>query len=49
MKATYGTFFTSLLMIKCHDMVADATASKYNVTWSRAHPIVVSAGDEVYN
>jgi len=45
MKAAYGTFLTSLLMIKCHDMVADAAASKYNVTWSRTTPIAVSCCD----
>lgn len=48
MKAAYGTFLTSLLMIKCHDMVADAAASKFNVTWSRTTPIVVSVCDDAY-
>ncbi|NYB52465.1 MAG: right-handed parallel beta-helix repeat-containing protein, partial [Methanobacteriaceae archaeon] len=41
MKAAYGTFLESLLVIKCHDIVADAAANKYNVTWSRTTPIVV--------
>ncbi|MCK9150564.1 hypothetical protein [Methanobacterium alcaliphilum] len=47
MKAAYGTFLTSLVMIKCHDMVADQVAAKFNVTWCRTSPIVVSVCDEV--
>lgn len=27
MKAAYGTFLTSILVIKCHDMVADQAAT----------------------
>ncbi|MEN4018132.1 MAG: hypothetical protein PQ963_00040 [Methanobacterium sp.] len=46
MKAAYGTFLASLLMIKCHDMVADQAASKFNVTWTRATPAVVSCLDD---
>nr|WP_245248299.1 right-handed parallel beta-helix repeat-containing protein [Methanobacterium petrolearium] len=46
MKAAYGTFLTSLLVIKCHDMVADQAASEFNVTWSRTTPIVVSCCDD---
>jgi hypothetical protein len=48
MKAAYGTFLEALLMIKCHDMVADQAASQYNVTWSRTTPIVVSVFDDAY-
>ncbi|MFA0832880.1 MAG: right-handed parallel beta-helix repeat-containing protein [Methanobacterium formicicum] len=48
MKAAYGTFLESLLVIKCHDIVADAAANKYNVTWSRTTPIVVSVCDDAY-
>jgi hypothetical protein len=48
MKAAYGTFLEALLVIKCHDMVADA-ASKFNVTWIRTTPIVVSTLDDAYN
>jgi hypothetical protein len=46
MKAAYGTFLTSLLVIKTHDMVADQAADKFNVTWSRTTPIVVSCVDD---
>jgi len=46
MKAAYGTFLEALLVIYCHDMVADAAASKYNVTWSRTTPVVVSVCDD---
>jgi parallel beta-helix repeat protein len=46
MKAAYGTFLTSLLVIKCHDMVADQAASEFNVTWSRTTPIAVSCCDD---
>jgi parallel beta-helix repeat protein len=49
MKAAYGTFLTSLLMIKAHDMVADAAATKFNVTWSRTTPIIVSVLDDSYD
>ena len=42
MKAAYGTFLEALLVIYCHDMVADVAAYKYNVTWSRTTPVVVS-------
>lgn len=48
MKAAYGTFLTSLIMIKCHDMVADQAAAKLNVTWSRTSPIAVSVCDNAY-
>jgi len=48
MKAAYGTFLASLLMIKCHDMVADVAATKFNVTWSRTTPIAVSVLDDAY-
>ncbi|EKQ55006.1 MAG: parallel beta-helix repeat (two copies) [Methanobacterium sp. Maddingley MBC34] len=48
MKAAYGTFFTSLMMIYCHDILADAAANEFNVTWSRTHPVIVSVGDDAY-
>ena len=48
MKAAYGTFLTSLMMIKCHDMIADQAAAQYNVTWTRTTPIVVSVFDDAY-
>ena len=49
MRAAYGTFLSSLLMIKSHDMVADQAAAQYNVTWSRTTPIVVSVYDDAYS
>jgi len=49
MKAAYGTFLNALLVIKCHDGVADEAASEYNVTWSRNTPIAVSTLDDAYN
>ena len=42
MKAAYGTFLTSLLVIYENDRVADEAAEKYNVTWSRISPVCVS-------
>jgi hypothetical protein len=49
MRAAYGTFLSSLLMIKAHDMVADQAATKFNVTWTRTTPIVVSVYDDAYS
>ncbi|BDZ71966.1 hypothetical protein GCM10025861_24830 [Methanobacterium petrolearium] len=48
MKAAYGTFFTSLMTIYCHDILADAAAEEFNVTWSRTHPVAVFVGDDAY-
>ncbi|NYB52643.1 MAG: hypothetical protein HVN35_08815 [Methanobacteriaceae archaeon] len=48
MKAAYGTFLTSLMMIKCHDMIADQAAAQYNVNWTRTTPIMVSVFDDAY-
>ena len=42
MKAAYGTFLTPLLVIYENDRVADESASKFNVTWSRVSPVCVS-------
>nr|WP_319372960.1 hypothetical protein [uncultured Methanobacterium sp.] len=33
-ESSLRTFLTSLIMIKCHDTVADQAASEFNVTWS---------------
>ena len=49
MRAAYGTFLSSLLMIKSHDMVADQAAAEFNVTWTRTTPIVVSVYDDAYS
>jgi hypothetical protein len=48
MKAAYGTFFTALMTIYCHDILADTAAEEFDVTWSRTHPVVVSVGDDAY-
>jgi len=48
MKAAYGAFLSSLIMIKCHDMIADQAAAQYNVTWTRTTPIIVSVFDDAY-
>ena len=42
MKAAYGTFLTPLLVIYENDRVADESANKFNVTWSRISPACVS-------
>lgn len=42
MKACYGTFLTSLLVIYEHDRVADWGAGEFNVTWNRNIPVIVS-------
>lgn len=42
MKAAYGTFLTSLLVIYENDRVADDAAEKFNVTWNRISPVCVS-------
>ena len=42
MKAAYGTFLTSLLVIYENDRVADEAAEKFNVTWGRVSPVCVS-------
>jgi parallel beta-helix repeat protein len=48
MKAAYGTFFTALMMIYCHDILANTAASEFNVIWSRTHAVAVSVGDDAY-
>lgn len=42
MKAAYGTFLTSLLVIYDNDCVADEAAYRFNVTWNRISPVCVS-------
>ena len=46
MKAAYGTFLASLLVIGCHDLVADEAAAEFDVSWSRTTPVVVSVCDD---
>lgn len=42
MKASYGTFLTSLLVIYEHDRIADLSAGRFNVVWKRVAPVCVS-------
>ena len=42
MKASYGTFLTSLLVIYEHDRIADFSAERFNVDWKRVAPVCVS-------
>lgn len=48
MRAAHGTFLSSLLLIKAHEMVADQAAVEFNVLWSRTTPIMVSVVDDAY-
>lgn len=48
MKAAYGSFMEGLLVIYCNDLVADASAARFNVTWDRTSPMVMSVRDDVY-
>ena len=45
LKAAYGTFLTGLEVIYLHDLIAEEAATRYNVTWTRTMPVMVSAGD----
>lgn len=47
MKAAYGSFLEGLLVIYMDDLVADAAAERYNVTWSRISPMVMSVHDNI--
>ncbi|WP_458404927.1 chitobiase/beta-hexosaminidase C-terminal domain-containing protein [Methanobrevibacter sp.] len=47
MKAAYGSFLEGLLVIYVDDLVADAAAERYNVTWNRISPMVMSVHDNV--
>ena len=42
MKAAYGTFLEALMVIYCHDRVADKAATQFNVTWNRTTPVMIS-------
>ena len=44
----YESFMERLLVIYCNDLVADASAARFNVTWDRTSPMVMSVRDEVY-
>ena len=47
MKAAYGSFLEGLLVIYCNDVVADVSADKFNVSWTRVNPMVMSVCDIV--
>lgn len=47
MKAAYGSFLEGLLVIYMDDLVADVAAERYNVTWSRISPMVMSVHDNI--
>ena len=47
MKAAYGSFMEGLLVIYCNDLVADASAARFNVTWDRTSAMVMSVQDDI--
>lgn len=48
MKASYGSFIEGLIVIYCNDLVADVSALRFNVTWNRTSPMVMSVRDDLY-
>ena len=46
MKAAYGSFLEGLLVIYCNDLVADCSALRFNVSWERTSPMVMSVRDD---
>ena len=46
MKAAYGSFLEGLLVIYCNDLVADCSALRFNVSWERTNPMVMSVRDD---
>ena len=46
MKAAYGSFLEGLLVIYCNDLVADCAAERFNVSWERTSPMVMSVRDD---
>lgn len=47
MKAAYGSFLEGLLVIYCNDLVADCSALRFNVSWERTSPMVMSVRDDI--
>ena len=47
MKAAYGSFLEGLLVIYCNDVVADVSADKFNISWTRVNPMVMSVCDSL--
>ena len=46
MKAAYGSFLEGLDVIYCNDLVADCAAGRFNVSWERTSPMVMSVRDD---
>jgi co-chaperonin GroES (HSP10) len=44
MKAAYGTFLTALLVIGCHDSIAEKIAANFEVNWNRHKYTLVMNG-----
>ena len=47
MKAAYGSFLEGLLVIYVNDLVADAAGERFNVSWTRVSPMVMSVYDNI--
>jgi len=46
LKAAYGSFIEGLDVIFCSDLCADIAAARFNVTWERTSPMVMSVRDD---
>jgi hypothetical protein len=44
MKAAYGTFLTALMVIGCHDSIAEKIAANFEVNWNRNQHTMVMNG-----
>lgn len=47
MKAAYGSFIEGLDVIYCSDLCADIAALRFNVSWERTGPMVMSVRDDM--
>ena len=47
MKAAFGGFIECLDVIYCSDLCADVAAERFNVTWVRTSPMVMSVRDDM--
>ena len=47
MKASYGSFIEGLDVIYCSDLCADIAALRFNVSWERTGPMVMSVRDDM--
>ena len=48
MKAAYGSFIEGLDVIYCSDLCADIAAERFNVSWERTGPMVMSVRDDMF-